>query len=140
MNELLATLHHIDGTAIEQLAHFSREHLKHINANANISKLILREMLDGDSSRGRDLAEQVFSEYFSRLKLLLSKGQQRGEIRSDIDPDHMAAALAGINAFLFQSWSALQHFPGNAFTNQQESGAIMFEMLFNGFAIQGDQE
>jgi TetR/AcrR family transcriptional regulator len=132
MHELLAQLQHIDGTSIEQLAHFSSEHLKHINANSSISRLILREMLDGDRLRGQELAEQVFGEYFSLLKSLLSTCQERGEIRSDIDPDHMAAALAGMNVFLFQSWPALQHFPGNRFKSQHESGKIMFELLFNG--------
>jgi len=133
MNELLATLQHIDGTSTEQLARFSAEHLKHINTKSSISKLILREMLDGGSSRGQELAEQVFADYFSLLRSLLCKCQDRGEIRRDIDPDHMAAALAGMNVFLFQSWSSLQHFPDHAFKDQQESGKIMFELLFNGF-------
>jgi len=137
MNELLAELQHIDGTATEQLTHFSIEHLKHINAKSSISRLILREMIDGDSSRGQELAEQVFSEYFSLLRSLLCKGQERGEIRCDIDPDHMAAALAGLNVFLFQSWPALQHFPGNVFKDQQASGKIMFELLLNGFVTAG---
>ncbi|MDQ6970944.1 MAG: TetR/AcrR family transcriptional regulator [Mariprofundus sp.] len=140
MNVLLAELQGIDGTSTEQLAHFSVEHQKHINANSSISRLILREMLDGSSSRGQDLAEQVFAEYFSLLRALLCKCQERGEIRHDIDPDHMAAALAGMNVFLFQSWSALQHFPGHAFKNQQESGKIMFELLFNGFTTHGDKK
>jgi len=140
MNELLAELQGLDGASTEQLAHFSAEHLKHINTNSSISRLILREMLDGSSSRGQDLAEQVFAEYFSLLRSLLCKCQERGEIRRDIDPDHMAAALAGMNVFLFQSWSALQHFPGNIFKNQQESGKVMFELLFNGFTSQGDKK
>jgi len=140
MNELLAELQGIDGTSTEQLAHFSAEHLKHINTNSSISRLILREMLDGSSSRGQDLAEQVFAEYFSLLRSLLCKCQQRGEIRRDIDPDHMAAALAGMNVFLFQSWPALQHFPGNIFKNQQKSGKVMFELLFNGFTAHGDKK
>ncbi|WP_051937918.1 TetR/AcrR family transcriptional regulator [Ghiorsea bivora] len=140
MKLLLTELQHVDGTSAEQLAHFSIEHLKHINAKSNISRLILREMLDSNSSRGQDLAEQVFAEYFSLLRSLLCQCQERGEIRRDIDPDHMAAALAGMNIFLFQSWPALQHFPGNLFKNQHESGKIMFELLYNGFTTHGDKK
>ena len=90
-------------------------------------------MLDDRHSRGKELAEQVFAEYFSLLRTLLRTCQDRGEIRSDIDSDHIAAALTGMNVFLFQSWPALQHFPGNVFKNQQESGKIMFELLRKGF-------
>jgi len=140
MNVLLAELQSVHGTSTKQLAHFSAEHLKHINANSSISRLILREILDSSSARGQDLAEQVFAEYFSLLRSLLCKCQARGEIRSDIDPDHMASALAGMNVFLFQSWPALQHFPGNVFKNQQESGEIMFELLCNGFTANGDKK
>lgn len=135
MNGLLTALQDIEGTSTEQLSHFSSEHLKHINTKSSISKLILREMIDDRSSRGKELAEQVFAEYFSLLRTLLRTCQDRGEIRSDIDPDHIAAALTGMNVFLFQSWPALQHFPGQIFKNQQDSGKIMFELLCNGFVI-----
>ncbi|MDQ6963930.1 MAG: TetR/AcrR family transcriptional regulator [Mariprofundales bacterium] len=138
INELLTTLQKIDGNAHEQLRDFSAAHLHHINSNSSISRLILREMLDSSSARGQELAEQVFAEYFSLLKKLIYRCQQRGEVRSDIDPDHMAAAVAGINVFLFQSWSALQHFPGDIFNDQQKSGETMFDLLFNGFAPRGD--
>jgi len=137
MNNLLAEFPKSDDSPMQQLAHFASEHLKHINANANISRLMLREMLDGGSSRGRELAEQVFSEYFTKLRSLLCKAQTCGEIKADINPDHIAVALAGLNVFLFQAWATLAHLPGNAFKHQQASGKIMFELLLHGAVSQG---
>ncbi len=133
MKTLLNELQHVEGTATEQLTHFSIEHLKQINAKSSISKLIIRELIDGDSSRGQALAEQVFAEYFSLLKSLLRQSQVRGEIRNDIDSNHMAAALVGMNVFLFQSWPALQHLPNNTFKSQQKSGTTMLQLLLHGF-------
>lgn len=139
MNELLAELNHADGPPERRLACFSGEHLKHLNLKSNISRLVLRELLDGSSVRARELAEQVFSEHFIRLRALLRKGQASGDIRDDIDADHMAAALVGMNVFLFQSWAALHHLPGNAFRDQGSSGSILFDLLFNGLTSHGDE-
>jgi len=137
MKQLLDSLQEIEGSARTRLAHFSAEHLNHIRANSSISKLILRELLDGDSSRGEMLAKQLFEEYFSTLRAALAQCQESNEIRDDIDPDHMAAALVGMNVFLFQAWPALKHLPGHLFSDHQESGMVMFELLFNGFARRG---
>jgi len=141
MNTLLSELQHVDGSPKEQLAHFSGKHLRHLNLKPKIARLILRELLDNSSTRGRDLAEQVFSEHFRKLKQILSKGQETGDIRKDIDTDHMAVAVVGMNVFLFQAWSAIQHFPGDAFQEQEASGRIIFELLFNGLtACKGKNE
>lgn len=137
MNQLLKSLQHIEGSPKEQIAHFASEHLKHLLQKQDLSRLVLRELLDSNSSRGQALARDVFSEYFERLQILFRKGQSCGEIRSDIDADHLATALVGMNVFLFQSWSALQHFPESTFQNQEKSGEIMFDLLLNGIAPQG---
>ncbi len=134
MSALLEQLQQVDGTTGEQLAHFSQAHLRHLNANHHVARLILREILDGDGKRLEALAEQVFGDYFARLKGLLNRGRERGEIRRDIDTDHIAFAIAGLNVFLFQSWPLLRHFPGGHFTTQEQSRQALFALLRHGFS------
>jgi len=132
VQDLTRYLNQSDGTITERLIIFSQEHLKHLNNKSALSKLILRELLDGSSERGRELAQQVFNEQFSQMRQLLQSGQERGEIRHDVDAAHMATAIAGLNVFLFQVWPVLQHFPNSAFQNQSSSGDIMLELLLHG--------
>lgn len=132
IQDLTQHLNHSDGTIIERLTVFSQEHLKHLNKKNALSKLILRELLDSSSERGRDLAQQVFNEKFSQMRQLLESGQQSGEVRQDVDAAHMATAIAGLNVFLFQVWPVLQHFPDAAFQHQSDSGDIMLELLLHG--------
>ncbi|MDQ6995457.1 MAG: TetR/AcrR family transcriptional regulator, partial [Mariprofundaceae bacterium] len=103
------------------------------------SKLILRELLDSSSERGRELAEQVFNEQFAQIRQLLQSGQANGEVRQDVDAAHMATAIAGLNVFLFQVWPMLQHFPDSAFQNQSNSGDIMLELLLHGLSTPNPQ-
>jgi TetR/AcrR family transcriptional regulator len=137
MSVLLSELQNVDGSIKEQLAHFSAKHLRHLNLKPGISRLILRELLDHGSSRGRDLARRVFGEHFSKLKQILHRGQEAGDVREDVDADHMAVAIAGMNVFLFQVWSVIRHFPGEAFRDQETSGQILFELLFSGLSGHG---
>jgi len=132
VQDLTQHLNQSDGTITERLVVFSQEHLKHLNKKSALSKLILRELLDGSSERGRELAQQVFNEQFSHMRQLLESGQQSGEVRQDMDAAHMATAIAGLNVFLFQVWPVLQHFPDATFQNQSDSGDIMLELLLHG--------
>jgi len=134
MHPLLDDLQNLNGSPSEQLACFSAKHLQYIHDKSSISKLILREMLDGDHERGQALADRVFRDYFNRLRLLLCKAQASGSIRSDIDADHMAIALAGLNVFLFQAWPVLRQLSTASFQDQAVSGQLMFDLLFHGIA------
>ncbi len=139
IQDLTQHLNQSDGTIIERLTLFSQEHLKHLNKKNALSKLILRELLDSSSERGRDLAQQVFNEKFSQMRQLLESGQQSGEVRQDVDAAHMATAIAGLNVFLFQVWPVLQHFPDDSFQHQFKSGDIMLELLLHGLSAPNPQ-
>ncbi|MDQ6991218.1 MAG: TetR/AcrR family transcriptional regulator [Mariprofundaceae bacterium] len=139
VQNLTQRLNQEKGTITERLTVFSQEHLKHLNKKSPLSKLILRELLDSSSERGRELAEQVFNEQFAQIRQLLQSGQANGEVRQDVDAAHMATAIAGLNVFLFQVWPMLQHFPDSAFQNQSNSGDIMLELLLHGLSTPNPQ-
>jgi len=134
MQNLAQSLNQTDGLARERLSLFSKEHLKHLNKKSHISKLILRELLDNDNNRGRELAEKVFQEHFLQMQQLIQSGQQQGEIRQDINPATMAVSIVGLNVFLFQSFPVLQHLSKQAFQHQESTRQSMFELLWHGFS------
>ena len=122
------------GDSIEQLRHFSIHHFQHLHQKSRITKLILRELLDGGHEHSRLLAQQVFHEVSLQLKSLIQKGQEQHYIRNDMDAHHIAASMVALNIFLFQSWPILEHLPNSTFTENTNSQSMLFDILLNGFA------
>jgi len=132
MAGLLAELTEKSTSPEMQLARFAEAHLKFLFQHPNVPRLILRELLNSKSPRGRSLAEQVFSDNFARLSAIIRHGQQAGRLRGNMDAGHMAISVAGMNVFLFLAWPAIQHLPEGAFNNPESSGRTMFQLLLDG--------
>ncbi len=132
MADLLAELAEESTSPETQLANFAEAHLKFLFQHPNVPRLILRELLNSKSQRGRSLAEQVFSDNFARLSDIIRRGQQAGRLRSNVDAGHMAISVAGMNVFLFLAWPAIQHLPEGTFSNPEASGRAMFDILLGG--------
>jgi len=129
------------GSFAERIHHFAQAHLRHLIDNAGVSRLILREIIAGDAQRGRELVEQVFGDNFSQLVEVFRAGQQRGEVRSDVDPAVLALALIGADVFFFQNRHILRHFTEIRFTNDPGyySHAVVDLLLHGMCANRGEQ-
>ena len=108
---LMDNLESADGTFSERLHHFAKSHLAHMLENAQTSRLILREMIENDPQRCQELAEQVFGDNFARLVAIMRSGQERGELRADVDAGMVATLLIGADMFFFQSREVSRHLP-----------------------------
>jgi len=139
MNDLLNSFTQNETSAINQISAFSAAHLAHLNHKPHIAKLVLRELLDGSSYRCRALAQDVFAGHFEMLQAMMRKAQENGTFNKGMNLEHMVIALVGLNVFLFQGWSVLQHFPDGSFQDQTQSGNILFELLLNGLMSRGEQ-
>lgn len=95
----------------DRLAQFAQEHLTSLLGHAEVSRLILRELLDDGPHRGQELAEQVFGEKFARFVRILREAQARGDLRTDVDPAMVATLLLGADVFFFEAHEVLRHFP-----------------------------
>ncbi|MEW6313015.1 MAG: TetR/AcrR family transcriptional regulator [Pseudomonadota bacterium] len=95
----------------ERLRHYASAHLDSIVRNAEISRLILREVQEGNPQRSKELAEQVFGANFARLVAILRAGQARGELRDDLDPGMIATLMIAADIFFFQSRAVSRHLP-----------------------------
>lgn len=126
-------LGHGSGTLVERLHNFSQSHLTNILRDEKISRLIQRDMLENDSERGKEFAEQLFGQNFARLVEILRAGQKKGELRKGIDPAMLATLLIGADVFFFQSREVLRHFPDVSFTDTPERYSTMLaDILLHG--------
>lgn len=123
------------GTFAERLAYFVHRHLDNLQQNSGTSRLILREVIEGDSDKCRALADEVINQSFSKLVEFLRDGQSSGEFRADVDPAMVATLIVGANVFFFQTGGVLRHLADVNFADQPEQYSDMVsEIILHGIA------
>lgn len=123
----------------QRLAAFAQHLLADMLDHAEVSRLILRELLLGGAQRGREFAEKVFGDNFARLVEILRAGQARGELRADIDPAMIAALLIGANVFFFEAQEVLRHFRDVTFAEDPARYSRMLaDVLLDGILAPND--
>jgi TetR/AcrR family transcriptional regulator len=136
-----ALLHEVSsgGKPLDGLRTFAAAHLAHIFEHDELTRLISRELINGDQDQGRAMAEQVFGEHFSRLVTLIRACQASGDIRADIAPAEAAIAIVGLNMHLFQGWPIIRHLPGAGISDVYQTGRHLFDMLIEGMRPRQDR-
>jgi len=99
------------GAVSADMAQFAQSHLAGILEHDQFARLMLREVLSDMPQEQLKIAQQVFGENFSELVAILRRGQERGELRADIDPAMVAMLLVGADIFFFQVNKIFRHFP-----------------------------
>jgi len=123
------------GSVSEILHHFAASHLQALLKRPRLVRLVWREILEKGAPRAKELAEQGFSEVFSNLVGLIRTGQERGELRAEIDPAVAAILLIAGNVFFFQHRDTLRHYPEVTFVDDPEAyDKAMVELLLLGIA------
>jgi TetR/AcrR family transcriptional regulator len=105
------------GPFADRIRQFARAHFDYLASHPCVTRLILREMAQGDAERGRALVEQAFEHNFSMLVSIFRTGQQDGYVRADLDPAVMALALISGNVYFFLAQSLLPHLGSVNFAN-----------------------
>lgn len=109
-----------DADVSTRLKGIATEHLDHLLSKEQMSRLILREVLENSPHRGQELAEQVFGDSFARLVKTLRSAQGERQLRGDIDPAMIAVLMVAANVFFFESRHVLRHFPDVDFADDPE--------------------
>ncbi|WP_275098585.1 TetR/AcrR family transcriptional regulator [Sedimenticola hydrogenitrophicus] len=120
-------------TVTEQLSAFLAHHLDTLLRREQVSRLVVREVMESSPEGGKELAEQVFFEGFSELVAIVREGQESGEFRRDLDPALLAHLIISTNVFFFQSRNVLRHFPFVDFADDPRRFVKMAgDLLFHG--------
>lgn len=134
--EFAHTLEHVLSSSEsvgEGLARFQAAHLDHMHRNAQVARLILRELQDERFGHDRPLIAEVLSANYTRLLRFLQSAQSRGEIRADADCEVAAIALFSANVFHFQYAGAMARTP--ELTGASDSGRFtqsISDLVLNG--------
>ena len=140
-NQILEELEGTSGDQRERLRQFAGRHLKSILGHQHVTRLILREALEGGSERGRELAEKVVGDGFSRMVDLCRDGQRSGELRPELDPALVATLMVAANVFFFEAASVLQHIPEIRFSKDPQGySAGVMDILLNGMTSKGEDD
>ena len=130
---LLNELEVAPGTFRQRLAGFAAGQLDNIFEHGRSTQLVLREALSGNSERGREIANYMVSEVFSRLVAMIRQGQQGGELRSDIDPTLAAFMIEAANMFYFQTTPMMKNIPEINYSDDAgEFSEGVMDIIFNG--------
>ncbi len=122
----------------ERLRAFARGHLDRLFTRERVTRLISRALLDGGERLGRDLAEKVLCENFSRLVNVIVEGAQTGALRREADPAMAAILLVSANLFFFESRSVFRHFPSVDFGDDRDRySEKLMDILLNGILKPG---
>lgn len=103
----------MDAPADQALARFGTYFIDHLFEHGDVSRLVLRELLDSEtgSDRVRTMTEEIHGESHQRLVTLIRRGQREGLFTTDHDPALVAVTLVGAQLFFFQAQEALRHMP-----------------------------
>ena len=137
--ERLAGLGSPQGTLSERFNTFARGMLGDMLDQAQVTRIILRELLLDGEQRGPELAERVFGDNFTLLVAVLREGQKQGVLRRDLDPAMVATLLIGANVFFFEARDVLRHFRDVSFADQPEAYSRMLaDILLKGILAAPD--
>jgi TetR/AcrR family transcriptional regulator len=129
----LEMLENMEGNFVERLAHFAGAHLQAILEHSNMTRLVLRDLLENGADKGKELANQVFGPNFAKLVEIIRSGQERGELRSEVDPAMVAVMLIAANVYFFEARDMLRHFPEVDFADDPERySAKMLQLMLHG--------
>ena len=126
-------LEQAEGSFVERLSRFAIAHLHGILEHANLTRLVLRDVLEHGPERGEELAEQIFGRNFAKLVEIIRIGQSRGELREDVDPAMVAVVLIAANLYFFEAKDMLRHFGDVDFADHPERySAKMLQLMLHG--------
>lgn len=116
------------------LAGFQISHLRHLQDNRQVARLVLRELQrENPSGKVLEIISKVLSENFLRLLDFLRQSADRGELRPDADCEVATLLLVAANVFMFQNCDALSRLPDLGLDVEAERySQVVSEIVFRG--------
>jgi len=127
--------HANERSSLESLRSFLATHLRLLLDDPGAAQLVLREIAQGDDAQQRLLAEEVFSDHFTRLVAMVRDAQQQAILRRDCDPGLLAFLMVGANVFFFETRAVTPHIREAGFASDPARySERVFNLLMHGAA------
>lgn len=115
------------------LAAMAGQRLQQMFEDPSSVRLILREVFVGEKGIDRSLVAEILHQSFGHFVDQVRQEQQRGHLRSDIEPLFLAVIVIALNNFFFQAWSILERFEEfRDFENAAACAEATYDMLSKG--------
>ncbi len=99
------------GTSADKVRSLVDFGVRHLLADPQRARLILREISDGThQARGRKLARTVFQRNFTAVVSIFEQGRERGEFHQSLDPAAAAMLLNGAAHIFFNCRDSLREY------------------------------
>lgn len=114
---------------------FLQQYLVTMHANPRVTKLIFREVDEGDDDVIQALAEEIFKDMLNQLTTMVKDGIAQGILRAEISPTLAALSLLSLVKQYFHGQRVLHHLVDEPFATQPD---IFIDMIYALF-LQGAQ-
>ena len=98
------------GSVRSRLTRFLSDQVAAMDERKAVYHLLLRELSELGSPRGRQIAEELIKVNFQGLVDLLEQARKAGDLKRQVNPRVAASQLVAVNIFLFQFRSVLADF------------------------------
>lgn len=125
----------VKGLLEDRLGKFASSHIVDMEKRNRGTRLILRELIEGDRNRQQIFAENVASDHFHHLLSVIQNSQESGAVRKDVDPAVVAMLMLGANIFFFMAKDTLQHLDDFTLSDYPEDfGYAISNIITNGIS------
>ena len=113
-----------------------RAQAEYLIAHPNLPRLLVRELLDHDARRARDVILQIATGLFTRLCRVIEAGQHAGVFRADVEPRFAAVSTVSQVAYFALARPAVEIFLGTGPAAVSADGLRGFARHAGDFAVQ----
>ena len=115
------------GDPLKRIHRLLMRHIKLIRENRAIPRVIFSEDVYGDSSTRKVRIYGIITNYLAEVAEIISEGQKKGKLRSDVAPDTVSVMFLG----LIQPGAILWHLSDGEFdvTKQTEKAWQLFQTI-----------
>jgi AcrR family transcriptional regulator len=92
-----------DTPILEQMLTIYMTEFHHVTQNKEFGRLYMRESIFPSDSDAQD-NQEIDDKYFQMLFPILEKGQERGELRKDVELLHITAHFYGLYVLIISAW------------------------------------
>ncbi len=92
-----------------RLTQMIRLRLEHMFSNDSGTRLVMREVMEGDGTRVQTLANRVFHRNLEEGMAFFETARKRGEVRADLDPKLSALLVSSVCVTFFQCREVMRH-------------------------------
>jgi len=101
-------LYRMPGSSVDKVRRLIDFEIRNQLDHRQRTRLMMREIADGNHARVRKIARNVFQRNFTAVVSIFEQGRERGEFHASVEPATAAMLLSGATSFYFNCHEVLR--------------------------------